>query len=426
MNKYHQELNDTRISNKELTSTISSLRDEYARLQTNLTNTTSALRIAASNAANAQCESDALHSKVETLIDELGKLKQEVQCVRELSKRVREEHEVLSNGCREVSSELMQCEAECEAGRQNVKRYEQRLHELNERVVREEEITCTLRGKLEFVTHELGGVNHRLDECREIDAQRVERVINLESSLREHKTLLVSATQTACEQECAESSLKESLIQLKAEAVRWQNSAQQQRASVREEREALSEQLEVVRKEKQVLQSKMDEMKEQMETQHLQCETQDKLVEQLQRRLAQFQQQQQQQTQQHPDPPTTVSPTTPSTSQHHHHPSKDNGTTTTTTTTLALPPLIKTPPSLLNHHNHHRSSAIATNNCNICGATPYGLMKSCPCGDVACTLRAHVTCMNQHKKDFIEQNKGKESSSNSNGYSMCRHRRRRS
>ena len=422
-----KELSESKQSNEELTCTISSLRSSVQTLQTQVHSTNAALRLAATQAANAQSEADKWQSRMDTVLHEVQKLKQQVSCIQESTARVRDEHEVLSNACRQVRAELMQCEAECMQGKQRIVKYEQRLEVISEKCDKEEENASMLRSQLESTKYALQAAVIQVGENKSLEQTRVDRIHNLEGALREQKVLLVQATQSACEQESAVSALKESLAQVKAEAVRSQNSLQQMRVCIQEEREVLADQLEMVRKEKQALENKCEEWKEKAETKQIQWDSQEKHVEQLQKRINQLVQQQQQQEKDafngtkkigsvENRVSAAVSPTTPSTS--------------TTPSVIgcktgSLPPLIKSPMltkpkknTFVTDQQGSKNSSSRSNNgcCSICGETPYGLMKSCPCGKVDCALRAHINCMNSHRKQIQQKQNDDEMSKN---YTLC-------
>ena len=401
-----QELADSQQTNDHLTTTVSSLRLSVTQSQSRLNNTTSALKIAANNAANARCDADAAHARVQTLIDQVGVLKRSIEECRRTTKTVCEEHERISTASRDLGSQLMKCEAELQHAQNSVEKLK-RSHSKIENQNKTYEIdNQRLQAKLDAAMNKLSRCKDNLQQQSELDTQRIERSQSLESSLRHHKSLLVEATHSAAEQESASASLSDAIVQLKAENVRVHANMQQIRTDTREEREELSAKIQNLTKANQILTVKNEDMAETISAKHLKCEGMEKQVQQLKARIQTLEKRRIKERDQssklgdisidinmgNNSTVTPISYNTPSSSG----PRMSRG---------KLPSLSKTP---LSNNFEKRLDEVANrkktkskennSNCAICNETPYGLMKTCQCGRNECKLRAHIGCITRRNK----------------------------
>ena len=405
----HTNLKECTASNELLEQTNATLRLSVQQHQQKQFNTTEALRIAANNAANARADADAAQHRAAGYLDQFSTLKRSVEDCKKACNTVQEEHEGISIITRGLEGQLMQVQAEL---RKSTSMEHKKCTEL---VTLQHQLTSTIDMK-EHLQTELDMKRTELTRWKRMDAQRVameqqrtERLHLLELDLSKTKHLVIQASNSTAEQEATAASLNETLAELKAENLRLHAQLQQASTNGRTSNIAYSDQLGQAEMEGQKLRMQSDAYMEEIGRFKLDAKSTEKQVQQLKNRIASLERRlSEASSSKSMDKQSSLSLSLLSSSSTSCAGNTASAPKTPTNKGVSVPPLrsssakhraplsrsLDASKSGLFVGKNTNTNNNNNGNCVLCGQTPFGLMKSCQCGDKErCKLRAHASCI---------------------------------
>lgn len=223
-------------------------------------------------------------------------------------------------------------------------------------------------------------------ELQATEKLQQERIEVLEKELEQSKTLLMEATSAASESQQAKQNVQSSLERMEETNQQLTQKLQDVQKQFQRQEESHNHALAQAQKDHQLTQHKLNHDRDLVQSQKIEKQAADKKISQLQGKLAQAERRLLDSTN------LTSSITLPQ--EEYAAPSPSNNDSDATGTTdrdgFRIPPLGTT-----NKENPSSTSLTPVAKCSICSKQASGVMRKCQCGNKACALRAHATCVHR-------------------------------
>lgn len=416
-----RELKEAQEHAKAMANANSTLRHASTTSAHRIEALSEALRIAGEKAANARADADAAEVRASSASSKLKSFKNAMDQTKKVVEAVKAEHDEISSFAKDLESRLMQKESElCRMQKEKsraVDNFDQVSGELLELKAAQKAVKEELTAK----SDELVKLKRTLVERQDLENARTEMSGRLERELRKARSLIVELTSSSSEAESTTAELQETISNLQKEITSLHEKLKDTVENAAKERSKMNEAMEEVESEAQKLRMKSTADDEEINKLRLDKSSFEKEIEHLKNRIINLEKRSSDitdvETFSHGDAVSDTSSlhadshfSTPS--SHHSTPSSSSSTSSdvftksstdaTTKSTKQVQqyhiPKLKSMTPNMSHPKEKDSRGAKrfrsqSHCCSICFKNPYGIMKACQCGNPACNLRAHTTCI---------------------------------
>ena len=386
--------------------------------------TAEALRIAASNAANARADADAAEARALALADQMQKMRSALDETRRNCEAVKGDHDKIASASRSVEGRLMRVESEKARIEKERRKIGEEKDEIKERAERIERVQNLLEDDLERERDELERMRKLMAERDAIEQARMDRTYRVENELREARAMLVEATSAAAETEATMAVLNDTIRELQQENKSLHDKIEDLLGMSSKERAKLNEALSSSETEKQKLRMNAASEEEELQKLKLDKAAAEKEIRQLKNRISNIERRLvEATTASSGNMMSTLTSLSLPESSYITPPEKGNDRVgdRASSYVVSIPPLIsntrtprsstKIPPfsssgkeNMENNRTRSMGSkklqikSYESSKCCLCLKGASGLMKACQCGKLSCDRRAHSICIKGRKK----------------------------
>ncbi len=433
------------------------LREASATSSARMNTLTESIKITSSKVAEARADADMAKAKASSLGKQLKSLTSALTETKRTCESIKSEHDDIQSTARSLEAKLIQTETELrleEKEKYDIKLERDELkHSLEDQTMFNKRISMTLEKKED----ELTKLKKNLAERTDLERARIDRMNRLENELRNIRSTLVDVTSAAKDAESTNADLQNTIQSLQRENKVLHDRMEEMMSTSMREKSKLQESLTEVESEAQKLRMKAATDEEDLKRGKLDLMSSEKEVSQLRTRVSSLESRLKETVhsagvlspidgsnilRMSIDSPLTpaVQPSKQSSNQvtkqyltnvdkekyskdkENRHPNRSERGDSNHD---LIPPLrSRTPKSGLRYSHSENRVALGRNKtttkkssgllggtltpnnltsvkCCICSKAAYGIMKSCQCGNSACNIRAHASCIAAGNKSSL-------------------------
>ncbi len=423
------------------------LREASATSAARINTLTESIKITSVKVAEARADADMAKAKASSLGTQLKSLKSALTETKHTCESIKTEHDDIQSSARSLEAKLVQTETELR--HEEKEKFEIKLERDELRHNLEDLTEANKRAKvtLEKKDDELVRLKKNIAERTELERARRERMNRLENELRGVRSTLVDVTAAAKDAESTNVDLQNTIDTMQRENKTLHDRIEEFMDTSMREKSKMQRALTEVESEAQKLRMKVAADEEDLKRSKLDLMSSEKEVSQLRSRVSTLEARLKEvvpnagvlspANHNHIEPMAVDSPLTPATlsqssSSNTTHKFSKNTTTEKSyndkenrrprasnsdlTNNDLIPSLRPTTPKGLSYSQSENKLAasrqrtltkkpfrriggtstsgnLSSVKCQICNKAAYGIMKSCQCGNPACTLRAHASCV---------------------------------
>ena len=401
-----------------MTNANKALRDASATSTARLENLSEALRIAGERAANARADADAADARASSLAIQLNSFKTALDETKRTVESIRREHDDISSTARDFEAKLLQKDSELKRIQKLKETDDENKKSIMKELQKFKDADKILKECLDEKDDTISKLKRLLSEQENIEKARLGRTRGLENELRKSRSMLIKLTSTAAEGESTTAQLQETIGTLKKENESLHEKINQSVNTASREKTKIRKELAEAESELQKYRLKSAEDDEELQKLRLDKDASEKeliqlksLNSNLERRLAEVSAAGVMSPGDAISDISTDSSSFASIASTIYKASGENGgrNSNKDTDEFIIPKLksvpSKVPTTPVEKKSNGKVNACrvvrrckagirsSQNNCSICFKQPYGVMKSCQCGDSNCEKRAHATCI---------------------------------
>lgn len=352
--------------------TNESLRNETTMSQQRYERTAEGLRLAQRNASQARTDADAAETTAANLAQTLKALQTVVRDTQESMDHLKSAHDEIQQKSTSLQAELWQKEVRIACMEKEYNTLAKDYQNLEQAQTTWKEGKAQYHIMLDEKERKIGSYQRQLQERRNIDEARAQRVQRLEEEWRQAQALLVEATAAQSAGADTQSQLQSDLRNLQQKNKDLHDDLMQTQQKSRQESERHHEALQQAEKEGQQWLIQLETSQDQNERLRNEKSSLEKQISKLKGQLAN-------KTTSASESQSLVSPE-PGKAPH----SDIHRATNQMVEATSLDKENST-------NSVRRASFVPPGGCVICGKASFGVMKKCQCGN-SCNHRAHLSC----------------------------------
>lgn len=414
-----RKLHETQTQNINLRKEISILKASKHQANMKLSRTLEALRIAGTQTASAKAENEASEARTKLLSNQLLQMQASIKDTIANCNKVKMEHEDITNMARDLESRLMAADADLVRSRKDCIKLKESEEVIRNQHALMKEQYKNMQEKLNEVQQELLQAKRLASAKDEVEKIRKFQIESVEKQLREANSHLLKVSTAKSESESTSSVLKEAIQEIRKENEKLNKQISDLIENRDKESKKREDALMSSESEAQQLKIKCATGEEELKRSKLDKDETEKYIQQLKGQVANLKKQ--------------------LVDQQYHHDSNLNSANNSIQNQSTLFSFKSTPnipkltptfqsPKVVPENDISRkglkmnddylgtrnnsflfsnitaSANISSHNkvdggCALCSKKPYGLMKSCDCGDISCSKRAHAICLSTKAKE---------------------------